>query len=158
MKKILPMLFAVSCLINCATSNNDAGKNTNSGNFSDVIGKEFKLIEVQIDSTPSERIVLDARTNDTYTIRFDGSIVSGVGAPNRYSAPYSSSDDQTIKIELLRSTLMASIFQNEKIPEHNYYNYLQNSYKWEINSGTLILHSKTENNRNVRLIFGLFTA
>jgi len=153
MKNILPMLFAVSCLINCATTNSAVAKNTNAGNFSDIVGKELKLIEIQIDSTPFERIVLDDRTNDTYTIKFDGSIVSGVGAPNRYSAPYSSSDDQTIKIELLRSTLMASIFQNEKIPEHTYYGYLQKSYKWEVTSGTLFLHSKTENDRNVRLIF-----
>ncbi|MCL2265165.1 MAG: META domain-containing protein [Treponema sp.] len=153
MKELFTVVLAVACLTGCASTNSKT--NSNFKEFSDVIGKDLILLEIQIDSTPSERIVVEDRTNNTYTIKFDGSIVSGVGAPNRYSAPYSLSENQTIKVELLRSTLMASILQNEKIPEHVYYGYLQNSYKWETKSGALILHSRAENNRNVRLVFGL---
>jgi len=158
MKQLLMMILAASCLISCTST-----PSSNLGSFSEAIGKNWKLSEVQIDSVPFRKIVLYNRNElkkekieNIYTINFGAdNTVSGVGAPNRYSGPYTQGDEQSLEIGLLRSTLMAAIVQPEKLQENVYYNYLNKVYKWESKSGTLILHSKNEAGNDVRLIFGL---
>jgi len=156
MKQMLMFILAAVCLMGCTSA-----PNTNLGSFSDAIGKDWKLSEVQIDSIPFQRIVLydrnelrRERIENIYTINFGtNDMVSGVGAPNRYSGPYKQGEEQSIEIGLLRSTLMASIVQPEKLQENVYYGYLHKAYKWEFKAGAFILHCKNEANQEVRLIF-----
>ena len=139
--------------------NSETAANRNFSSFSDVIGKDLKLIEVYIE-TPSRREMLFNRdelhregSGDIYTLNFDTAMVSGVGAPNRYSAPYTQGQGQVVTIGLMRSTLMASLFEPEKLPEHQYFQYMQNVYEWRLNGDKLEFLSRAEGGIEIRLIF-----
>jgi heat shock protein HslJ len=90
---------------------------------------------------------------DIFTLNFDGQLVSGTGAPNLYSSPYTSRENQTISIMPMRSTLMAALFEPENLSEHDFLNYLQNTSSWELINNNLILNSRTQDRREARLIF-----
>jgi len=168
MKKIILMLFITILVLVCACANGVREKSTNSGsdvskkgdvmlNISDLTGREWKLIKVYINGSDTQftRSSLPSELGDCFTIKFDGQTVSGIGAPNRYSAPYTIGDNQTISIMIMRSTLMASLFEPENLKEYDYNNYVQNSHSWSIVDGQMELHSKTADNREVRLVFSL---
>jgi heat shock protein HslJ len=156
MKKQIFLLIAVVVLIVSCTSTTASSISS----FSSITGKEWKLIEVQIDNISFNRIALydrnDLKKNNVgniYTMVFDAEMVSGTGAPNKYSAPYTLEEDDSLKILVIRSTLMAPIVQPEKLQEHDFYLYMQNVEKWSTDNNKLILHSKTESGSSVRLIF-----
>ena len=124
-------------------------------NFLDITGKEWKLTEVWINgfnSNFSRETVGDA-FKEAFLIGFDAEMVFGTGAPNRFSAPYSLGENQTINIGLVRSTMMASIFEPEGLSEHNFFNYVQNSFEWKLSDRELHLHSKTDNIASIVLVF-----
>jgi heat shock protein HslJ len=124
--------------------------------FSGITGKEWKLTEVRINGANTgfdrRELVRDGYT-EAFTLNFDAEFISGIGAPNRYSAPYSLGAGQEIKINVVRATLMAPIREPEKLREHNYFNYIQNSYKWNQVNNNLELLSKDTNGGEVILIF-----
>jgi hypothetical protein len=153
-KQILLFLGVIVLVMSC----NSTPKNVSS--FSGVMGKEWKLIEVQVDGTPFNRIVLydrnDLKKNNVggvYTLNFNTEKVNGTGAPNKYFAPYTLGDGNSLKIELIVSTLMAPIVQPEKLQEQTFYNYMQNVESWSVEDGKLVLKSKAENGNVVKLIF-----
>jgi len=146
-KQILLILFFMALIMSC---NSTGGATVSS--FSEVLGKEWKLVEIQIDSTPTNKIVLN-NTGSVYTTNFNAEMVSGTGAPNKYSAPYTLGEINSLKIGLIRSTLMAPIIQQDKLQEHDFYTYMQNVEKWNMDNGKLVLYSKVENGNTVRLIF-----
>jgi len=155
-KQILLFLsIIIGMIMGCRTT-------TTGSSFSNVTGKEWKLIEVQVDSTPFNRIVLydrnDLKKNNigsVYTMNFNAEMVSGTGAPNKYSAPYTLGENNALKIEVIKSTLMAPITQPEKLQEQVFYNYMQNVEQWSVENNQLILHSKSEDGNTVKLIFVL---
>ena len=156
------LIITTLCLTGCFRT--DSGFNTElpaasiTGNildFSIALNNEWRLTDVYVNNTNiqfSRENQIEA-FKDIYTINFDGQTVSGTGAPNRYSAPYTLGDNQSISIMMMRSTLMASIFEPENLTEHVYYSYVQKSYKWELNDRNLVLHSKTEDGLDVHLVF-----
>jgi heat shock protein HslJ len=153
MKRQVLFLLVIALIMSCKST----GGNISS--FADVTGKEWKLIEVQVDSTPFNRIVLydrdDLKKNkveSVYTLNFSADTISGTGAPNKYSAPYTR-EDKTLAIQVIRSTMMAPIIQPEKLQEHDFYAYMQKVESWSADNGKFVLHSKTENDSPVRLIF-----
>ena len=153
-RQILLVLGVITLIMSCNTT-----KPVSS--FSGVMGKEWKLLEVQLDGTPFNRIVLydrnDLKKNNVggvYTLNVNAEMVSGTGAPNKYSAPYTLGDGSSIKIGVIKSTLMAPIVQPEKLQEQAFYTYMQNVEQWSIDNNQLILHSKADNGSAVRLIFG----
>jgi len=153
-KQILLFLGVIVLVMSCNTT----PKNVSS--FSGVMGKEWKLIEVQLDGTPFNRIVLydrnDLKKNNVggvYTMNFNAEMVSGTGAPNKYTAPYTLGDGNALKIDVIKSTLMAPIVQPEKLQEQAFYNYMQNVESWSSDNGKLVLQSKAENGNVVKLIF-----
>jgi heat shock protein HslJ len=156
MKKQILFLLVVALLMGCASS----GGGGNISSLSDVIGKELKLIEVQIDSTPFNRIVIYDREDlkkhkhDVYTLTFSSDTVSGTAAPNKYSAPYTRKD-KTLTIKVMRSTQMAPLVQPEKLQEYDFYNYMQKVESWTTDKGRLVLNSTTDDGIAVRLIFAL---
>jgi heat shock protein HslJ len=156
MKKQILFLLVVALLLGCKST----GGGGSISSFSDVVGKELKLIEVQIDSTPFNRIVLYDRADlikhkhDVYTLTFSGNMVSGTAAPNKYSAPYTR-QDKNLSIKVMRSTQMAPLVQPEKLQEYDFYNYMQKVESWTTDKGRLVLNSKTDDGIAVRLIFAL---
>jgi len=171
MKKQFFSLFLISSLImSCASASTktEAGIETetpvsstpnsyyNSIIVSGIVGHEWKLVEVYINgnNTQFNRSTLPAEPGNFFTLNFDAQNISGVGVPNRYSAPYTLSE-KTINIMLIRSTLMASFFQPENLTEHDFFTYLQNAYSWKLIDNDLELQSKTTDGAEVRLVFSL---
>lgn len=129
--------------------------------FTDAFEKDLKLIEVQIDSKPFNRKILydrnelnNEKIGDIFTLKFGADTLSGKGAPNQYSAPYTR-NEQTLEIKTVRSSLMAPIIQPEKIQESAYFMILQNTYEWNTENGKFVLLSKMEDGSPVKLIFSL---
>jgi len=155
-KQILLILLVIGVIMSCNTT----PKATTVSSFSGVMGKDWKLIEVDLDGTPFNRIALynrnDLKKNNVggiYTMNFNAEMVSGTGAPNKYSAPYTLGDGNAIKIGVMKSTLMAPIVQPEKLQEQAFYNYMQNVESWSVEDGKLILQSKADNGNVIKLIF-----
>ena len=144
-------VFAVSCL---STPQNSVLDNI--PDFSEAVEKEWKLIEVWVDgrNTNFDRAVLGRQGfGEIYTLSFDTQSISGTGAPNRYSAPYTLGDNQTVKIMPVLSTMMASLFEPEGLKEHEFFVFIQNAYEWNLVNQNLELYSKTENGSEVKLVF-----
>jgi heat shock protein HslJ len=167
MKKLFfLLLMAVVWIMSCGSTPNVPvveGRETNgnssvnsTSNVTDVTGNEWKLIVVYVNGTNTgfNRDTLPEELRNFFTVKFDGGSVSGVGAPNLYSAPYTMGDSQ-IGISLMRSTMMASFFQPENLTEHEYFTYMQNAREWKLVNNNLELLSKTENGSEVRLVFSL---
>ena len=159
MKKIIFGLIMTAIVVYCASA---AGireekimQEANTGAKMDLIGHEWKLIGVYIDGVDTQyrREIQPKEIIICFTLNFDGQIVSGVGAPNRYSAPYTIGENQNISIMMVRSTLMASLFEPYNLTEHDFFTYIQNSHSWRVLNGQLELNSKTADNKNVRLVF-----
>jgi heat shock protein HslJ len=126
--------------------------------FSDITGKEWKLTEVRIDNKNigfSRDALLNEGFGEAFTLNFDAQFISGVGAPNRYSAPYTLEEKQGISVKLARATLMAPIREPEKLREHDFFSYIQNASSWNLKGNNLELRSKTESGSEVVLVFSL---
>jgi len=148
---LLVAVFMASC-----------GSTGNMEKFSDTTGKDWKLILVSIDGEPTGKEIIfnrktlsDEKAGNIFIMKIDPNNISGTGAPNNYSAPYTLGEGQNISIMPIRSTLMASLWQPEKLKEQEFFVYMQNVYEWKIDKKNLELHSKTEDNRNVKLVFEL---
>ena len=122
-----------------------------------VAENEWKLVAVYIDGedTLFRRDNLPKEPGNLFTLTFGAEIISGVGAPNHYSAPYTRGDNQSISVMLMRSTMMAALFEPENLSEHDFFVYLQNAYSWKLVNNNLELSSKTQNGNEVRLVFSL---
>jgi heat shock protein HslJ len=141
-------VFAMSC----------ASTNVPVGFSGSVPDKEWKLTEVYINgrTTGFNRNSLNnSGLPEMYTLRFNSEIVSGAGVPNRYTAPYTVGENKTISIALVRATLMANINEPANLREHDFFNYVQNVYKWDIINEKLELYSKLENGSEIKLVFSL---
>jgi len=171
-KHLFSLLLIAAMIMSCASAKADtpvfsavegneavrAGGNVNSDvPVSGIEGHEWKLIEVYIEgnNTHFSRSTLPPEPGNFFTLSFDAQNISGVGVPNRYSAPYTLSGNQTISVMLIRSTMMASFFQPENLTEHDFFTYLQNAYSWKLVDNNLELLSKTATGGEVRLVFSL---
>jgi heat shock protein HslJ len=148
MKKafLILVVFLTLCAASCKSA----------PNFADVSGKEWKLIEVQVKNKNIgfDRSALAAEGfGDIFTLKFDTERISGAGAPNRYFAPYTLDKNQAISIKTIAGTLMAPLRQPEKLKEHDYFMYLENSYKWDLAGGKLELLTKAEDSSETKMIF-----
>ena len=123
-----------------------------------ITGKEWKLIQVHINNSDTgfnRGSLIREEFDQFFTLNFDTDVVSGTGAPNRYSAPYTLGDNQSISIMIMRSTMMASFFQPENLTEQEFFTYMQNTYEWSLVNNNLELRSKTADGSTVNLIFSL---
>lgn len=127
-------------------------------NFSDAMGKSWKLIDVRIDgrSIAFDRKALEAeKAGEIFTLTFDGANVSGTGSPNRYSAPFEAGEGNKISIKMVRATLMAPLFEPEKLREYDYFIYIQNVSEWNLVNNNLELTSKNENESKIVMVFSV---
>ena len=124
--------------------------------FSDVSGKDWLLIEVK---TEPQNISFNRQTLKTegfeniFTLKFDKDRLAGVGAPNRYTAPYKVDKNQAMSIQMIAGTMMATIHEPEKLKEHDFYTYLQNVNKWNLSNNKLELYTKNADGVAAILIF-----
>ena len=164
MKKILLLaaLFVAIFFVGCQTAPaaheaaRQAGAAQGEGNFDDVLGKEWKLVDVLIDGRSigfSRDILATEGFRDAFTLQFDAGRISGAAAPNRYFAPYTLGEDGAISIGIVAGTLMAPIFEPEHLREHDYLFFVQNTYRWNLAGGRLELSSRGRNDEAVKLIF-----
>ena len=126
--------------------------------FSSVIDHDWNLAEVR---TAPANIIFDRAKlvsegfGEIFTLRFDAERVNGVGAPNRYFAPYTLGAQFAISIKTVSGTLMIPLHEPEKLKERDFFNYLQNAYKWNLVKGNLQLHTKSESGADAVLVFAL---
>jgi len=124
--------------------------------FADVMSKDWNLVEVRI---KPENIIFERSKlveegfGDIFTLRFDTERVNGVAAPNRYFAPYTLAEKQGITIKTVAQTLMVPLREPEKLKEHDFFVYLQNTDKWNFTKGKLELYSKGEDGAEAVLVF-----
>jgi heat shock protein HslJ len=126
--------------------------------FDGVTGKDWKLTGVRSSSGSaasrfSRRELAEAGMENAYTLRFDKERLSGMGAPNRYSAPYTQGAGQTLSIRAIAATLMASTREPENLKEPEYFDYLENVEKWDLVQGELRLISRNRGGGETALIF-----
>jgi heat shock protein HslJ len=160
-KQILFVVLVTALVVSCSNNNGERvprAVDKNSGekhNFSKITEQEWKLTEVHINGNKTQfnRSDLSEFFTDSFTVNFDGQTISGTGAPNLFSAPYTLGKNQTISIMPMRSTLMASLFEPEHLSEHEFFTYLQGANVWKTVNNNLELFSKAENRREIRLVF-----
>jgi heat shock protein HslJ len=149
-------LFLTAVLITTILMGGFAQGNT--GN--ELTGKNWRLTEVHINDVNTgfnrsdlPRIGLTAV--GSFTLIFDAETISGVGAPNRYIAPYTRTGIQ-ISVSSMATTKLAPLSGLDKLKEQEYFIYLQNVAIWNlVNNTTLELSSKTADGKAVILIFNL---
>jgi len=155
------LLAAAIILTNCAITPKIETVGVSSQkiiSFSEAVGKELVLVDVHVGGKNtgfSRKKLVKEDFGDMFTATFDGQMISGVGAPNRFSAPYVLGDEKNISINMIISTRMAAFREPERLKENEYFNYLQKTYKWDIVNGMLELFSKTDNGVDVLMFFML---
>jgi heat shock protein HslJ len=170
--RIFPFVIAAILAVSCGSApDTPSGANgpvpaAGFSGISGITGKDWKLIEVRSSADASASAGTDtgasrfsrgelaeAGMENAYTLRFDEERLSGMGAPNRYSAPYTQGAGQTLSIGVIASTLMASIREPENLKEREYFDYLENVNKWEFVQGQLRLISRNGRGEETVLIF-----
>ena len=163
-KEVLALALFIVWIVGCNSTLKAAAirekemNDKSASNFSDVTGKEWKLIEVRINDSGvgfNRDILIREGVDQFFTVNFDTDIVSGTGAPNLYSAPYTTGDNHSISIAIMRSTMMASFFQLENFTEHDFFTFMHNSHEWRLVNNNLELRSKTADGSAALLVFSL---
>jgi heat shock protein HslJ len=121
-----------------------------------VGGKEWKLAEVRKSASTvtvnRDKLAADG-FGDLFTIAF-ADRVSGKAAPNRYNAPYSAGAGGTLSIQQPASTLMAPIYDPERIREKEYFQLLVNAKTWKLNGGKLEIGTVDADGKPATLVYG----
>jgi heat shock protein HslJ len=123
----------------------------------DMRDREWKLTSVR---TEPENIILDRNRftgegfKDIFTIQFADQ-VSGKGVANRYFGPYEAGQDFSLSIKNVAATLMAPIREPDKLTERDFFNYLDNAYRWNINQGDLEIFTRGKDGVEAVMVFTL---
>jgi heat shock protein HslJ len=121
-----------------------------------VGGKEWKLAEVRKSASTitvnRDKLTADG-FGDLFTIAFADRI-SGKAAPNRYNAPYSVGANGSLTIQQPASTLMAPIYDPERIREKEYFQLLVNAKTWKLNGGKLEIGTADADGKAATLVYG----
>jgi heat shock protein HslJ len=95
--------------------------------------------------------------SDFFTIQFRDEGVTGTAAPNNYFAPYALlGENNSIALRMIVSTqkmLMGTINILNGLTESDYYKYAQNFFIWYLIDGTLVLHTKTDEQGEIVLTY-----
>ena len=129
--------------------------------FRDVEGKEWILSELRsagnIVRMDRQKLAAD-NLGGVYTINFradrsgEGQ-VNGMGAPNRYFAPYKAGVNKTLSIGNLASTMMAAFREPEGLGEREYFDYLFKVTRWDLKDEKLELYSSDSDGTEAVLVY-----
>jgi len=124
--------------------------------FADVEGKEWLLAEVRVGGKTivmdRQKLALDNFIG-IYSMNFQNARLSGMGAPNRYTAPYTADANRSLNIGLVASTMMAAFREPDGLAETEFFNYLSKARRWDLNGGKLEIYSSNSNGSEAVLIF-----
>ena len=124
--------------------------------FKDVEGKEWLLSEVRSGgktvTMDRQKLALDNLIG-IYSLGFREGRLSGMGAPNRFTAPYSTGSNRYLSIGQAASTMMIAFREPEGLKEKEFFNYLAATQRWDLNQGRLELYSKNPNGTEAVLVF-----
>jgi len=121
-----------------------------------IIGKDWKLAGLRLSD---KSVVLDRNklsndgAGDFFTMTIDNSRLSGKAAPNRYMTAYQAGADNSLTLQPVISTLMATSYDPERLQEQEYYQYLGRVKSWKLNQKTLELNTVDANNKDAVLIY-----
>jgi hypothetical protein len=139
-----------------ASENTAPAGSTGASYLSTITGKEWKLSEVRL---PGKTMLIDRnklnadKMGDLFTFTVDNSRISGKAAPNRYTSMYQAGANNTLTIQPPISTLMASIYDPERIREREYFQYISRVKSWKLNQGKLELYTTDASNKEVVLVY-----
>jgi heat shock protein HslJ len=140
------VFFAAAVLASCGSA----------PQFQDVQAREWRLVELRIQPENvkfDRQKLIDEGFGDIFIIQFDKDRLTGKGAPNRYMGPYELGENQGITIGNVAGTLMAPIKEPERLKEREYFVYLANVYKWNLDGETLELYTKNDDGREAVMIY-----
>jgi hypothetical protein len=144
-KQYFLLLLFITVMIGCSST----------PKFSDVTGKKWQLIEVNVNG---RKILFNRSTltkegdGDIFTFNLDAENINITGAPNQCLVQYVLGDNQAISLSPMHPTITPPK-QPEKLWESDFFVYIQNVYKWNLNKRKLELLSKTEDNAEVKMVF-----
>jgi heat shock protein HslJ len=151
------IFLSVLLVLSCATGRTPASAATTDSTenlptqISDIQGKDWILEETRINSATAR---IDRPNNtECFTVRFDAERISGIGFPNRYFAPYTVGEGNSLSIGIMGSTKMASFLEIDGLKEDEYFAYLANVKSQTIRDGKLELTSSGKNGEPVVLIY-----
>jgi heat shock protein HslJ len=112
--------------------------------FDQVLGKEWKLTGIRVENadTGYSRDGLGAGFSNSYTLIFQDGMIGGRAAPNSYRGPFVLTENQGISFDKLAATLMAVLGEPGGLSEDEYFDYLEEVYRWDIRDGKLELYTK----------------
>jgi heat shock protein HslJ len=125
--------------------------------FDAVQGKVWRLAAVQTvagDKGFSRQTLEADGMGGFYNLSFDKERLSGVGAPNRYFAPYKA-EKESLSIDRMGSTLMASLKEPKGLNEQEYFMYMQRVSRWSLSGEQLTLYATDEESHEVILLFNV---
>ncbi|MDR3334989.1 MAG: META domain-containing protein [Treponema sp.] len=148
LKKILPPLavgMILAAFFACASqASSEESRLPALSGFDQVERKDWKLTAVRLGGadTGFSRDTLGSEFASSFTLRFQGGMAGGRGAPNTYRSPFEQGADQSLSIQPAAATLMAPLWEPEGLKEHEYFGYLGRVYRWNIRDGNLELSTK----------------
>jgi len=159
MKRISGILFlALIAVISAAfpVSVSGAPAKEAGASFKDAEMKDWILLELRKngETVRMDRQKLAANEmGGVYAIYFQDGRLSGLGAPNRYHAPYSTGANRSITIGNIASTMMFSFLEPDGLKEHDFFNYLSGAQRWDLWNGKLELYCSSSGGGEVILVF-----
>ena len=126
--------------------------------FKDVEGKEWILSELR---SAGKTIRMDRQKlaadnlGGVYTINFREDKVNGMGAPNRYFAPFTAGSNRTLSIGLIAGTMMLAFKEPDGLKEGEFFGLLSKVTRWDLKEGNLELYSSENGGNEAALIFAL---
>jgi heat shock protein HslJ len=151
----LSILMVLSCATGGAaekaSSRNASSPENQPVPIADIQGKDWILEEVR---TNSVAVRINRPNNiECFTLKFDEERLGGIGHPNRYFAPYTAGEGNSLSIGRAAATLMVPFFEIDGLREREYFAYLANVRNWDIRNGKLELASSGENGEAVVLVY-----
>ena len=153
MKSVTAIAFVAAIVLSAIAfpSNIGAAPARDAGiTFKDVEEKEWVLLEVK---SAASAVSIDTDMGEVYTISFGENRLSGMGAPNRYNGPYTAGANRSLSIGSIASTMMAAFREPDGLTESEYFNYLSNVTRWDLNEGKLELYSSNSDGTEAVLVF-----
>jgi heat shock protein HslJ len=147
------LVTAAAITLACASTPVSSSESTSEPSF---FNKDWNLVELKSESGNiifNRNKMAAEEIGNFFFLRFDSERVSGVGAPNRFFGNYTLLDNQALRINPLASTLMATFREPEELREYEYFKYLQNASKWNLNRGKLEIYSKKDDGSEAILVF-----
>jgi heat shock protein HslJ len=126
--------------------------------LSSIVNKDWQLVEARIQPNTivfDRNLLTQEGFPDIFTLRFNAEQINGIGAPNRYSAPFTTAANQSIAVKTVTRTPMTPPHAPEKLKEHDFFVYLETAYRWNIADGTLELYSRGADGVEAVLVFAL---